>query len=227
MTGERTGPPSLTRRRRSPREAWRGWLWRGRFVVAACGVAVAASAVLHELRPEPPRTTPVVVAARDLPAGTTIAAQDLRVARVPGALGLDGVLDDAAALVGESTAVPVPAGLPVVPGLLATGDVAGPEGTVVAAVRLADPAVAALLAPGTRVDLVAATPESAGVVVASRALVLPVPGAGSGAGADGWASGTGAGDAEAAPVLVAVTPGEATDLAGAAASALLSAVVVP
>ncbi|MBT0992944.1 flagellar biosynthesis protein FlgA [Cellulomonas sp. DKR-3] len=222
MDGGRWGPPALARRRRSPRTAWRGWLWRWRFVVAALGVAVTASAVLQELRPEPPRTTRVVVAARDLPAGTTIAAADLRVARVPGELGLAVVTDEPATLVGQATAVPVPAGLPVVPGLLATGDVAGPEGTVVAAVRLADPAVAALLAPGTRVDVLAATPESAGVVVARRALVLPVPAVPDAAGWD-----VGAGAAEAPPVLVAVTPDEATDLAGAAASSVLSAVVVP
>jgi pilus assembly protein CpaB len=223
MAGDRFGPPPLARRRRSLREAWRGVLWRGRFVVAAFGVALTAWAALEELRPEPPRTTPVVVAARDLAAGTPITAADLRVARVPGALGLEAVTDDAAALVGQATAVPVPAGLPVVPGLLATGDVAGPEGTVVAAVRLADPAVAALLPPGTRIDLVAATPESAGVVVASRALVLPVPAA---AGDRGWGA-VGTGGDDAPPVLVAVTPEEATDLAGAAASSVLSAVVVP
>lgn len=205
------------------RAAWRGVLWRWRFVVAAVGVGIAASSALQVLRPPAPQVRAVVVAARDLPAGTTLAAGDLRVARLPAGLALDSTRARADGLVGRATAVPVPAGLPVVPGLLTSEDLVGPPGTVVAAVRLADPAMAALLTPGTRIDVLAAAAETGaqGVVVARRALVLPVaPGDDEG----GWAVG---GETDIPPVLLAVTPDEAAALSGAAVGALLSAVVVP
>lgn len=206
------------------RVAWRGVLWRWRLVVAAIGVGLAAASALQALRPPEPRTRTVVVAARDLPAGTTLTAGDVRVAHVPEALAVGGTATSAADVVGESLAVPVPAGLPVVPGLLASGGLVGPPGTVVAAVRLADPAMAALLAPGTRIDVLAAAAETGaqGVVVARRALVLPVA---PGTDDAGWAAGIAGGDT--APVLLAVSPDEAAALSGSAVSAVLSAVVVP
>ncbi|CAM5789882.1 SAF domain-containing protein OS=Cellulomonas persica OX=76861 GN=CPE01_28490 PE=4 SV=1 [Cellulomonas persica] len=216
--------PPLERRRRPIKVAWRGVLWRWRFVVAALGVGLAATSALQVLRPPEPVMRAVVVAARDLPAGTTIGAADVRVAQVPEGLAVAGTTPGSGEVVGESVAVPVPAGLPVVPGLLASGALVGPPGTVVAAVRLADPAMAALLEPGTRIDVLAAAAETGaqGVVVARRALVLPVA---PGAGDDGWAASLASGDT--APVLVAVSPDEAAALSGAAVSALLSAVVVP
>lgn len=221
MRRDRFGPEPLTRRRRPWRTEVRAALWRWRFVAVALGVAMAASAVLEVVRPAPPATTPVVVAARDVAAGTTLAAADLRVVRLPTALVAEGASARADDLIGDATAVPVPAGLPIVPGVLATAGIAGPPGTVVAAVRLADPAVAAYLVPGTRIDLIAATPETPGVVVASRALVLPRPAVAD----DSWDA-TLTGD-EAPPVLVAVTQDEAQELSGAAVSSALSAVVVP
>ncbi|GEA81367.1 SAF domain-containing protein [Cellulomonas uda] len=223
MPSTRFPVPPLERRRRPVRVAWRAVLWRCRFVVAALGVGLAATSTLQVLRPPAPEVRAVVVAARDLPAGTTIGSGDLRVARLPAALALHTTRTSPAGLLGRATAVPVPAGLPVVPDLLTSGELVGPPGTVVAAVRLADPAVAALLTPGTRVDVLAAAAETGtqGVVVARRALVLPVaPGGDEG----GWAVG---GEAQTPPVLLAVTPEEAAALAGAAVTALLSAVVVP
>src|SRR6478735_2281822 len=105
------------------------------------------------------------------------------------------------------------------------GAVRGPSGTVVATVRFADPAVAGLLAPGMHVDILAATAEGGpGGVVARRALVLPTARRSPAAGGLLGGSPT---DDDSVPVLVAVSPEEAPALAGAAASALLSAVVVP
>ncbi|GEL95016.1 hypothetical protein CCO02nite_16740 [Cellulomonas composti] len=208
---------------------WRAALWRGRFLVAAAALALATALGLQSLRAPAPATVSLLVAAHDLAAGTTLADSDVRVAHVPASAAVDAAFRDPAEVLGAGTAVPVPAGLPLVPGLLATAEVGGPAGTVVAAVRLSDPAVAALLAPGTRVDVLAATPETgeSGVVVARRALVLPVPGTGD----DGAGGGLGLGGADrqqdASPVLLAVQPDEAPALAGAAASALLSVVVVP
>lgn len=193
--------------------------WRLRFVVAAACLGLAAGAVTEAVRPSPGRA--VLVAARDLAAGTTLTAADVRTAAVPEAVGLAGTAsaEARAALVGATTAVAIPAGLPLVPELLAGTDLAGPPGTVVAAVRLADPAMAALLAPGDRVDLLAAPPEGGpAATVARGALVLPSPPAPD-PGLLGLAG-------EAPPLLVAVSPDEAAALAGAGASNVLSAVVV-
>src|SRR5690606_41442168 len=60
-------------------------LWRTRWLVVAVCLAVAVCVVLGQLRPVPPPTVPVVVAARDLPAGTTVAETDVRVERLPAA----------------------------------------------------------------------------------------------------------------------------------------------
>lgn len=217
-------PPPLPHRRRPWQVTLRSALWRARFAVAAALLGVAAACTAQSLRPPDPPTSAVVVAAREIPAGTTLTSADVRVSRFPRSVAPDGAVADPADVVGSAAAVPLAVGVPVLSGLLADDEVRGPPGTVVATVRFADPAVAGLLSPGVRVDVLAATPEGGpGGVVATRALVLPVarqdgPGGALGLGGSGDAS---------VPVLLAVSPTEAPALAGAAASALLSAVVVP
>lgn len=217
-------PPPLPRGAVPAGRRLRILAWRLRHVVAATCLALAATAVVGELRPAPAPGVDVLVAARDLPVGTTLGAADVAVAGVPARLAVAGseASDEArAALVGATTAVAVPAGLPLVPQVLAGTDLAGPPGTVVAAVHLGDDSVAALLAPGDRVDLLAASLDGGpGVVVARRALVLPT-------GAPAAAPGLLGGDGSPAPLLVAVQPDEAAALAGSAASDVLFAVVVP
>lgn len=224
-TQQLTGrPPPLPHRRRPLPVALRIGLWRSRFAVAAVFLGLAAASTVQSLRPPDPPTSPVVVAARSIPAGTALTSADVRVVRLPVAVAPDGAVDDPGSVVGSSAAVPLAAGVPVLPGLLADDEVRGPPGTVVATVRFADPAVAGLLSPGVRVDVLAATPEGGpGGVVATRALVLPV----AQQTAPGGALGIGASGDSSVPVLLAVSPAEAPALAGAAASALLSAVVVP
>ena len=187
-------------------------------------LGIAAACTVQALRPPSAPTVGVVVAARAIDAGTSLTGDDVRIVRLPPRAVPDGSLDDEAAAIGSSTAVPLTAGVPIVPGLLASDDVRGPSGTVVATVRFADPAVAGLLTPGMHVDVLAATAEGGpGGVVATRALVLPLARQTStSAGLLGAASGD-----DSVPVLLAVSPDEAPMLAGAAASALLSAVVVP
>ena len=202
-------------------------LWRLRVVVAALCAGTAAAGAVHAVRPPPAPAVAVVVLARDLPAGTTLAPTDLQVTRVaPGAAPADAVVDPAD-VEGAVTAVDLPARLPLAPGLLTDATLAGPPGTVVTAVRLDDPAVAALLEPGLRVDLVAARPEGGeGRTVASRALVLPSP-AGTTASGGGGLLGGGLSDDDAPPVLVALSPQEALAVAESSASSRLVAVVVP
>lgn len=217
-------PPPLPRAGVPTRRRLRVLAWRYRFLAAAACLGLAAAAVEGVLRPPAPAGVDQLVAARNLPAGATLVAADLLIVTVPERVAVAGAAasDEARdALVGATIAVPVPAGLPLVPGVIAGAGLVGPPGTVVAAVRLADDAMAMLLSPGDRVDLLAAPAEGGpGVTVATRALVLP---AAPGPDAGGLFGG---GSAQAAPLLVAVRPDEAAALAGAGASDVLFAVVV-
>ena len=215
---------------------WRLILWRARFPVAAVLLGLAAAQVVAELRPPPRPTTQVVVAGRDLGAGGALTARDLRVVSIPTTLVPKGTHPRADGVVGDHLVTGVPAGLPIVDALLAGARLAsaGPAGTVVAPVRLADPAVAALLRPGDRIDLLGAAATADGEPVArslaARALVLGEPGPAPSGDAPGGGSGgllsNGAPDAAGSLTLVAVTPAEAAALAGSVGWGNISAVLV-
>jgi len=217
-------PRPLPSARAPARLRFRAALWRLRFLCAALLLGAAAGVVVHALRPPPPATAPVVTLAHDVPAGTVLAPGDLVVSALPPAAAPAGALSGMAAAEGRSTAVDLPARTPLVATMLVDAALAGPAGTVVVAVRLDDPAVAALLEPGLRLDLVAARHEGGpGETVARRALVRPAP-----PGDDLPDGLLGGGSADVGPpVLVAVSPEEAVRIAETSLSARLVAVVVP
>ena len=203
--------------------------------MAAAALGLATAQVVAALSPPTPWTVPVVVADHDLAPGDPLAAGDVAVVDLPGALVPRGTHRDADGVVGHALVVGVPAGLPLVDELLAGSGLAqaGPEGTVIAPIRLADPAVAALLRPGDRIDLLASAGSADGEpstrTVATRALVLPDPSpvatGNDGAGVGALITG-GQGGATAQLTVVAVTPAEAAALAGSTGWAALSAVLV-
>jgi len=228
-------------------------LWRGRrLLVFGCLVAAACVVARQAVPPAEPLRE-VVVAAHDLTAGDELTADDLRVTSVPAHLVPSGT-PRADELPGRRVTASVPAGLPLVAGLVgavlsdgalvddARFGLPPPPGTVTVPVRLVDPAVARILRPGDRVDLVAphggdgADPSGGGAgggtgagpgVLARAALVLEVvteqP---AGSGGDGLAAWTGQGVAVDEPlVVVAVAPDEGHLLA-AAGWGSLGAVVV-
>lgn len=147
---------------------------RRRRPLAALLTAVAVAAGLHAAAgPEPP-SVPVVVAARDLPAGAALSSDDLRTVRfAPGTAPADAVDDP----VGEVLAAPVRAGEPVTDvRLVGPGLTTGRPDLVAVPVRLPDPGMVALLDVGDRVDLVAADPQEGGAdVVADDVPVLAIP----------------------------------------------------
>ncbi len=209
-------------------------------MVAALCCGLAASVTVSALRPAPPPTAPVLVAARDVPAGAALTTADVRVDEVPAQLLPDTATADPGSVVGRRTTVALRAGTLLQESLVAAGELAAgaPEGTVVAPVRL-DPAVAALLGAGDRVDLLAVAdwpvadplPDAAasdGSVpaddpyLARSAVVVPAPEPDDG----GGLLGTGASSADAV-TLVAVRPDEAVRLASVAGHATVTAVLVP
>ncbi|MCG7284932.1 SAF domain-containing protein [Cellulomonas sp. ACRRI] len=221
--------------------------WRVRRPLAALCAGLAALVAVGLARPADPPTARVPVAARDLAVGAVLAAGDVRLAEVPLALvpaGLAGdggsrstrtgadelVGADAEALGGRRLAVAVPAGLPLVPGLFVDDGATGPPGTVVVPVRFADAGVADVLTPGMRVDVVAAALHDGddATRLARAAVVLARPGgdADPATGSGGGLLGGSTAAAESAPVLLAVAPEDSVALSGAAASRVLSAVIV-
>lgn len=228
-------PASRARRR------LRALAWKARFASAAVLLGLAAAITVGRLQPPPPELAPVLVAARPVPPGTALAAADLRVEHLPPRAVPDDALRAGTEAVGRVVAVPVGEGTLLGAAVLVPldGGPHGPPGTVVAAVRLAEPALAQILGPGMYVDLLAPTtqglaldpPETAQAAAAStlarRALVLPAPApAPSAGGGGGLTLGASGEDDTADLVLVAVTPEEAAFLANVAGWSAITAVVV-
>jgi pilus assembly protein CpaB len=152
----------------------------------AAAVLLAALALVLALRPPPrpaaadvPATAAVTVAATDLPPGGVLARSDLSVAHLPPGLVPSGVEPDPAVLVGRVLAGAVRAGEPVTDVRLVGAGLTAllAEEQVAAPVRLADLAVAALVRPGDRIDVLATRPDAVSAeIVAGSALVLATPG---------------------------------------------------
>jgi Flp pilus assembly protein CpaB len=147
---------------------------------------LAVLALVLALRPGPagpaapvrPADVEVVVAAADLGAGAVLGVADLTLATIPAAAVPDGVVAGVDQVIGEVLAGPLRRGEPVTdvrvvgPGLWSQV----PAGQVAAPVRLADLAVATLLRPGDRVDVLATAADAgAAEVVAAGALVVSAP----------------------------------------------------
>lgn len=204
--------------------------WRLRPLLLVLALVLACALGARAGAPPPAPTVAVVVAADDLRAGDVLAAGDLRTVRVPRAAAPSGA-PDADHLVGEELAVDVPRGLAVVPVHLARSRfaAAAPAGTVAVPVHLADAAVAALLRPGDRVDLVAGAldgwpGEDGPAVLAEAALVLEVltdPGTDDDLGLLGAGAAT-----DADPLVVVAVPADEGHRIAAAEGGSLGAVLV-
>ena len=153
----------------------RAVLLRRRLLAALClGVAVLAG--LRTVAAPPAPTEPVLVAARDLPAGTVLEAGDLRVARFADGTAPDSGLSRGQGA-GRTLAAPVAAGEPVTGvRLVAPGLLHGYPGLVAVPVRIPDPDTVALLRVGDLIDLLATDPGGGGTdLVASQVPVLALP----------------------------------------------------
>lgn len=182
----RPGPrrPARRGRRISPRscerliETLRGSGWRRTALLRRTAAGLLAVVALG-LALTPPQTgDPVVVAARDLASGAALGPGDLTVVTWPAALVPAGALRAPEQAGGRILAGAARAGEP-----LTDVRLTGPESAVrltgradaaAVPVRLPDPDVAALLLPGSRVDVVTPGGDDRPVVLAADALVLTV-----------------------------------------------------
>lgn len=166
--------PSRLRRTRTRLRVVRRHLLLRRRLLAALLSGVAAVAAVRAASPPPPPTVAVTVAARDLPAGATLAAGDVRTRAYP----VDAAPEDLApTAVGRVLAAPVTRGEPLTRvRLVGPGLAHAQSGQSVLPVRLSDAGVAALLRPGDEVDLMATDPRSGDTrVLAESVTVLAVP----------------------------------------------------
>jgi Flp pilus assembly protein CpaB len=166
--------PSPADRLRAVRRGLRRAVLRRRRLLAALCVAAAVALGIRAVAAPPPPTTTVLTAARDLPAGAPVAADDVvAVDYAPESVPAGAVTDP----VGQTLAAPLRRGEPVTDVRLVGESLADahPQLTTLP-VRLPDPGAASLLAPGDRIDLVATDPQGGGArVVASDVLVLATP----------------------------------------------------
>ena len=152
-----------------------------RRALAALCAGLAALVTVSLLRPSPPPTVPVWVAARDVAAGEALEPDDLRSVRWPAALAPASALssrDDRDRLVGRTAVVPVQRGQPVtVRSVLGDSALTGHPGRDVIAVRVHDTDVAGLLVPGDEIDLWVTDPRAGGgarqVVTGARVVAVP------------------------------------------------------
>lgn len=158
--------------------------WPRRLLAAA--LLLAALAAEFSARPPVPGPAPpthasatVLAAVRDLAAGSVLGAQDVRTVRLPSdAVPAHALTGDPAVVAGRRLAGPVRRGEALTDvRLVGPGLAAGLAGShsVAVPVRLADPASAVLLRPGSRVDLLAgpdADPDGAMPVADRPAAVL-------------------------------------------------------
>jgi Flp pilus assembly protein CpaB len=200
-----------------PGRRWRRVLRRRRRPVTAALAAVCLLTGLHAVAPPRPPSAAVLVAARDLAGGARLTSADLTLARLPPPAVPSGALTEDAAL-GRTLAAPMRQGEPVTDVRLVGPRLADAlsQDLVETPIRLADPAVAALLHAGDRVDVLAAPADpgngGATTVAAADVQVLAVP-----APAD-----DAAGLTQGALVVLATTRRTAMALAAAAAGDRLS-----
>ena len=195
-------------------DRWRRRIKRHRRSIAAALAALSVFAIIGAVSDSDGPTTTVVIAATDIPAGTTLTPDDLTTAEFPADLVPPGAPDNPATITGEVVTAGVSTGEVITTSRLLGSRPEAGRGLVAAPVRLADAGVAGLLAPGDVVDVIAASSDGSAKVVArdARVITRPIPPA---------TFGTQTGSL----VLLAVSPDEATDLAGVATTRQLSAVL--
>ena len=201
----------LRRRARAVRHHLR----RRRGLIAALLVGAATLAGLRTLAPPPPETVEVVVARRDLAAGTRLTRADVITTAFPADVAPADPSDDP---VGRVLAGPVGRG-EVLTGVRMVGPaLAGAQshlaGQTVLPVRLPDAGMASLLRPGDVVDLYATDPGTGSArLLATDVDVLAAPRDVP----EGPAGGSGG-----ALVVVGVSASDALEITGAALSQFLT-----
>ena len=188
----------------------RAFRWHRRWF-AAILASIAVLATLSVLSPAASGTVPVVVAARELAGGSTIAAADLVVLAYPADAVPDAAFAEPSGLVGGEVVATVPARRPLTRADLLTAGSLVAAGKVAVPVRFSDADTAAILSVGSRIDILGQrSPGAAVATVAGDVRVVALPGVGR----SGVLGGSGGGlvlveadSAQSAAILTATSAG--------------------
>lgn len=214
---DRPRSPSDARRyrRRTLRSLW----WRYRPLLAGLTVFWLVLAIVPVLQPPSTRTTPVLVATRDLEAGAVIADDDVTLAHFPVGLAPPSSMGEAHAALGHQLRQGVATGSPLLPSALADDGWGLGEDELAVPVRLADPLVSSLLESGDTLELVSADGEAAASLTQDARVLALV--------ADPGGSSMLSGAAPSSPLLlVAVPRSVGTQVLDASARGTLTAALV-
>ena len=148
---------------------------RFRRPLAATLAFIAVLCALSALRPDPPATVALVAAAADLPAGARLTADDLARISFPSDFAIPGAIAEPSTVIGHVLLTPMRAGEILTETRLWAPDASAESGTRAVPVRLADADVAALLAPGMRIDVVRSDSTGGADVVAEDVRLIAVP----------------------------------------------------
>jgi Flp pilus assembly protein CpaB len=156
-------------------DRWRRRIKRHRRPIAAALAALSVFAIIGAVSDSGGPTTTVVIAATDIPAGTTLILDDLTTAEFPADLAPPGAPDDPATITGEVVTAGVITGEVITTSRLLGSRPEAGRGLVAAPVRLADAGVAGLLAPGDVVDVIAASTDGSALIAAfTEAFITPL-----------------------------------------------------
>ncbi len=161
------------------RSRFRRFFYFRRRALAVLATVLAVFATVSALQPDRGETVPVLAAARDLPGGTVLAAGDLVPLSLPAGAAPGAAVSEASELVGRALNGPVSARSVLTRAAVATGQSLARPGYVVVALPLDNDALAPLVAPGARIDLIDPSGAS-GAVLASDVRVVGAPSSASG-----------------------------------------------
>jgi pilus assembly protein CpaB len=160
-----------------PRRRLGRWLNRNRRLAVALLLCLAAGLVVQQLTPAPADTVTALAAAKDLPAGKALAADDLAMLEIPRGIVPGGSFSTRTELQGRQLAVALRGGQVLTDAqLLGPGLLAGsPPGSAAVPLRMADPASIQLISPGQLVNVVMTSGNSFDQPGVSRLLAAAVP----------------------------------------------------
>jgi Flp pilus assembly protein CpaB len=158
----------------------RAFRWHRRWF-AAILASIAVLATLSALSPEAAGTVPVVVAAREIAGGSTLAATDLELIAYPADAVPEGSFTEPSALVGVEVVGKIPARRPLTGADLLDAHSLVAAGKVAVPVRFSDADSVAILRVGSHVDILGQPGSDAAMTtVADNVRVVAIPGADSG-----------------------------------------------
>lgn len=149
--------------------------WHRRWF-AALFAALAVLAALNALPASESSGLDTVVAARDIPGGATLGADDVRTVRLPTAMVAKGAFTDTGPLIGRTVVIPIPERSVLTPDSLLVHDSLVAAGKLALPVRFADATALPLLRVGARIDVLGASVHGTDYGVAARDVrVVAIP----------------------------------------------------